>query len=128
MPHFDIIPQLGAVRPLIRRFEAANTGSTFRVYFDSRTEIHRVRSEVVTVLGGAAGDTITLDCQNAAGTSMGTIVINGGSAVAVRGTDLVPTANNIIEAGSYMEVVVTKIGAATGAVDLHISGVDYPGG
>ncbi len=95
-----------AVRSIPVNFAAAGVG-TFRLYFNNKVTINRVRSVVTGALAASDDGTVTL--QNSAGAAMNNGVVTIAASAAVGDLDsCVPDSNNVVTADDYINVVVAK--------------------
>lgn len=99
--------------------------NTARLYFNDRVKITRVRGEVTLAL--AATDAGTITPKNSAGTTMTGSVLTFAlsSALNTRQTG-VPTANNVVAAGDFMDLTAAKT-TAGGEVQVYVEWELFPG-
>jgi hypothetical protein len=93
-------------RTVVMSFESGQQ-NTARLYFNDRVRITRLRGEVTKAVAGTDSGTITP--KDAAGSTMtgGTLTAAASAALDTRYTGT-PTANNVVAAGSCMELVAAK--------------------
>jgi hypothetical protein len=92
--------------------------NTARLYFNRRVRITRLRGEVTKALAGTDAGTITPKNDAAQAMASGTLTFAASSALNTR-QSAVPTTNNLVAAGSFMELTAAKT-TAGGAVTVYV--------
>jgi len=104
---------------------ASGQQNTARLYFNDRVKILRVRGEVAAAL--AATDAGTVTPRNSAGATMtGGVLTFAASAPLNNRQTGVPTANNVVAAGDFMELVAAKT-TAGGEAQVYVEFQLFPG-
>lgn len=99
--------------------------NTARVHFQDRVRITGVRGEVTKAL--AATDAGTITPKDAAGATMTNGVLTFAAAAALNNRQsATPTANQVVAAGSFLDLVAAKT-TAGGAVQCYIDWEIFPG-
>jgi hypothetical protein len=107
----------GGYRTLGMSFESGQQ-NTARVYFNERVRITRLRGEVTKALAGTDAGTVTP--KDSAGNTMtgGTLTFAASAALNNRQTGA-PTANNVVAAGDFLDLVAAKT-TAGGTAQVYV--------
>src|SRR5262245_26007987 len=104
---------------------ASGQQNTARLYFNGRVRVLRIRGDVTAAL--AATDAGTVTPKNSAGATMtGGVLTFAASAPLNNRQTAVPTANNVVAAGDFMELVAAKT-TAGGEVQVYVEFQLFPG-
>ncbi|OPY54648.1 MAG: hypothetical protein A4E48_00227 [Methanosaeta sp. PtaU1.Bin060] len=87
--------------------ESADECGTFKVYFNRKVTINKIRTVVTKVLGATADATVT--CGNSTGASANGVVTIAATGCAIGDEDSAsPTTNNVVPKDSYYYLTTAK--------------------
>jgi hypothetical protein len=123
LPKVEAALQVG-ITNIALSFAAAAEMGTFKVYFNKKVRIDKIRTVVTKIVGSTSAAYVT--CGNVSAPSDALVTIAASAAIGEEDSAVPNTYNNVVAKDSYYQLVTSKANNYAGMIELFLEWTAIP--